>query len=403
MSFRRLTIALLVTSILLVSTTCSLTLASPEKPTLVVIGPWAGPERDRFLPVLKAAEVKLGINIEYRIMRSEEAGEVLPAYFRAGKTPGDVILIAWPWWIKKNYKHLVDLTDIAEPEKYKKGLIDLVTVDGKVYGLPYTGKIKPGFWYRISFFKKHGLKVPTTWDEFVALLKEIKTKIGIIPIASGDGVGWPLSDVTEHFILRFAGLDVFKKLVTGEVRFTDPVIRSVFRDRLVPLLKAGYFSAPEEWTTILKRWWKGDHALYFMGSWITEMVPDPEDLGLLPLPGTKVVVIGVDFAFVPKYSKHVKEAKELAKFLCGVQGQSIQVIMGGHIATRVDVPLAIYPPVDRKVAEVLVKAEAVAFDLDDTIGGKFQSTFWDQLKYLWVHPEEWESVLRNIEAAQPKP
>lgn len=30
-------------------------------PTLTVIGPWAGAEMDQFLPVLKAAEKKLGV------------------------------------------------------------------------------------------------------------------------------------------------------------------------------------------------------------------------------------------------------------------------------------------------------------------------------------------------------
>jgi len=399
---RKFAVALLVISFVLTLWTTALIYAAPERPTLVVIGPWAGPERDKFIPVLKTAEIKLGIRIEYRIYRAEDLAEILPAQFKAGKTPGDVIFM-WAWWIRKNRQHVVDLTSVIEKDKYMKGILEQVTVNGKIYGAPYTGKIKPGFWYRISFFKKYGLKVPTTWDEFVNLLKEIKEKVGITPIASGDGVGWPLSDVTEHFILCFAGAKTFKKLITGEVRFTDPQIKEVFKDKLVPLLKAGYFSAPEEWTTILKKWWDSKYALYFMGSWITGMVPNPEDLGVFPLPGTKAFVFCPDYMFVPKYSKHLKEAIELAKFLSGAQGQTIQVIMGGHIATRVDVPLSVYPPVDRRVAEILKKAAEVVSDLDDTIGGKFQTTFWDQLKYLWVHPEEWETVLSNIEAVQPRP
>lgn len=37
-------------------------------------------------------------------------------------------------------------------------------------------------------------------------------------------------------------------------------------------------------------------------------------------------------------------------------------------------------------------------DLDDTIGGEFQSKFWDQLKLLWVRPEQVDDVLDTLES-----
>jgi multiple sugar transport system substrate-binding protein len=44
---------------------------------------------------------------------------------------------------------------------------------------------------------------------------------------------------------------------------------------------------------------------------------------------------------------------------------------------------------------------AIAPDLDDTLGGDFQSTFWDQLKLLWVDPTELDNVLTAIQAEAP--
>jgi len=41
--------------------------------------------------------------------------------------------------------------------------------------------------------------------------------------------------------------------------------------------------------------------------------------------------------------------------------------------------------------------------LDDSIGGDWQKTFWDQLKLLWVNPGALDSVLKTLEASQPKP
>ncbi len=78
------------------------------------------------------------------------------------------------------------------------------------------------------------------------------------PIASGNGVGWPLSDITEHFIATYAGPEMTHALIKKEVKWTDPAVKSVFTDRLAPLLKAGYFSEPIEWTMALDLWWRGE-------------------------------------------------------------------------------------------------------------------------------------------------
>jgi len=368
--------------------------------TLTVIGPWSGDEMENFMPVLEAFTEETGIEVEYKIYRAEDLATILPAQFEAQMAPADIIFM-WAWWIKNNTEHILDISDIVNASEYMPGIVDQVTKDGKIYGAPYTGKVKPGFWYRLSFFKEHNLEVPTTWDEFVDLLETIKDIDGIeAPIASGDGVGWPLSDVTEHFLLTFGGTDLFEGLIDGSVSWTSNEVKDIFKNKLVPLLNSGYFSEPKDWTLILDDWWDGKYALYFMGSWITGMVDNASDLGVFTLPGCEAFVFGPDFFFIPKYTEHVDEAKLLAQFLSGAEGQTIQVQQGGHIATHLGVSLDAYPEVDRRVAELLQGATAVT-DLDDTIGGEFQTNFWDQLKYLWVHPNEWETVLENIESKAP--
>jgi len=162
------------------------------------------------------------------------------------------------------------------------------------------------------------------------------------------------------------------------------------------LLEAGYFSEPIEWTTAIELWWGGDYGLYFMGSWITGMVEDPEDLGVFSIPGSEGLVFAADYFFVPEYTLHPEEAKQLAQFLASAEAQRLQVAQGGHIATALAVSLDAYPAVDRGVAEVLVGKEVLS-DLDDTIGGEFQATFWDQLKLLWVNPEALDDVLEALQ------
>ena len=87
-------------------------------------------------------------------------------------------------------------------------------------------------------------------------------------------------------------------------------------------------------------------------------------------------------------------------FLGTAEAQTKQVEGGGHLATVTGVPSSAYPAVDAAVAQLLVGKEVLS-DLDDTIGGNFQTVFWSQLKGLWANPGSLDTVLANIEAAAP--
>ncbi len=374
--------------------------ARAEPATIMVIGPWPGAERDAFMPVLQAFEEKSGIDVEYKMYRAEDLATLLPAQFDNGTTPGDVIFM-WPWWITQQAQngHILEVTDLIDEADFLPGALDLAKVGDTLYGGAWTGSAKPGFWYRKSFFEAQGLTPPTTWAEFVALLEVVTAIPGIVnPIVSGDGVGWPLSDVAEHFLITFGGPQLHRDLINGTVAWNSPSVRTIFADRLVPLLEASYFSEPIEWTTALNLWWEGNYGLYFMGSWVPVMVEDPEDLGVFCLPGAEGFIFHLDYSFVPVYTEHPKEAKELFEFLASEEAQSIRVAQGGNIATNIHVPLDAYPPVDKEVAEI-VQGKEVLPDLDDMIGGDFQGAFWNQLKLLWVTPGELDNVLAALQAA----
>ncbi|WP_203530642.1 ABC transporter substrate-binding protein [Thermaerobacter sp. PB12/4term] len=360
---------------------------------LTVIGPWSGAEMEQFLPVLEEAERRLGITIQYQTQRYEDLAQVLPAQFEAGQAPADVIFM-WDWWVKEHAQDAVDLKDIWEPEA---GAFRMPAAEagGQVVAVPYALTVKPGFWYRKSFFAEHGLEVPATWDEFVALLQRLAEIEGVqAPVASGDGTGWPLSDVVEHFLIAFGGPDLQRDLIEGRIAWTDPKVQEVFRDRLVPVLE--YFSDPMDWTQAVDLWWQGEYGLYFMGNWLTGLVDDPSDLGVFPLPGARGMVAATDYVFVPRHSPRAEKAKQLVAFLISREGMELRARQGGKLSGRNDVPAEAHPAVDQEVARLLEGAELLP-DLDDAIGGDWQRTFWDQLKLLWVEPGQWQGVLERLE------
>ncbi len=364
---------------------------------LVVIGPWSGDEAKPFQAVLAAFTEKTGIQVEYRVMRSEDLGKVLPAQFSAGLTPGDVLFSAWGWWVKKFAAHMADLG--AEVKDVPFSFLTPIVVDGKTVGIPYAVWVKPGFWYRKSFFAAHGLKAPTSWAEFFGLLEEIKAIPGVEDAAaSGDEVGWPLSDTVEHFILAVGGKDMFLGLTKGEIKWESPEVRAIFAYFLLPYLN--YASEPIEWTSAKDLWWEGKYGIYFMGNWITGMVPDPSDLGVFTLPGAKAVTGGTDYIFVPKYSKRLADAKKLVAFLMSKEGQELRAKGGGKLAIRADVDPSVYPPAEKALIQAL-KGFVIVPDMDDTIGGAWQQAFWDQLKLLWVKPSALDDVLRTLDEKFP--
>lgn len=381
---------------------------SPERP-LRVIGPWAAAERDAFLPVLDLFARTTGTSYDYTTTRQEDLQQSLPIQFTAGRAPADLIFMPSAFVKQMGQEgHAENLAGSVTEGNYAAGALNPVKDGSNLWGAAYTGKVKPGFWYRHSFFNANGLSVPQDWDQFKTLLQNIEGITGIqSPIISGDGVGWPLSDATEHFIATYGGASMHRQLTAGTLAWTDTSVRTIFANRLVATLTPGAvcdascWGVPVQWDTGVANWWDGDYGLYFMGSWITGMVDDPSDLGVFALPegvAQQGLVFGADYFFVPKYATNMNAAKSLAAFLSGKDAQTMQVRQGGHLATNKNVALTSYPMVDAGVAALLIGKEALS-DLDDTIGGTFQSTFWSQLQRLWADPSTLDSVLTNIENA----
>ena len=378
------------------------------KPTLTVYALWSGSEAIPFEQVLGNFTEKTGINVTYVPYTTQELLINVPLQLQAPPYDVDVIIAPWPYWIKENSQYLTQVNEAITESEFPANIISPVKdEDGTIWGAPFKLSGKPGFWYRKSFFTDNGLTVPATYDEFKnTLLPSIQAVSGVEEaIASGDTVGWPLSDTTEGFIIGLGGAQLQLDLESGpSVRnWTDTEVVSVFEE-LTGLLEAGYFSTPAEWTSQITKLWNGQYGLYFQGSFITTLsqVEDVNDIDFFGLPSTDGVVGAVDYALIAKESSHLNEAKQLVEYLVGVEAQEIMVGFGGFLATNLGVPASAYSPVDKKVVDFMGQAGiSIVPDLDDTIGGEWQTTFWDQLKLLWTSPSTstMNSVLDALQAA----
>lgn len=93
--------------------------------------------------------------------------------------------------------------------------------DGKIYGVPFATQ-QLAMWYNAGIFEELGLAAPETWDEFIALNREV-ADAGYTPLAVGAADAWTLSIV--HSVVgtgTFGGNELGEAITAGETGFTDP-------------------------------------------------------------------------------------------------------------------------------------------------------------------------------------
>ncbi|WP_460796309.1 ABC transporter substrate-binding protein [Microbacterium sp. GXF0217] len=80
-----------------------------------------------------------------------------------------------------------DVTELLQPDAFA------AAADGNVYTTPYSalnGEIGINVVYNKDYFEENDLEVPTTYDEFISLMEEIKAN-GDVPLATAAAEVWP--------------------------------------------------------------------------------------------------------------------------------------------------------------------------------------------------------------------
>ncbi|MGB4137960.1 MAG: carbohydrate ABC transporter substrate-binding protein [Microbacterium sp.] len=190
-----------------------------------------------------------GIKVEYTGDKSFEGNIVTKV--TGGDAP-DIAIVPQPGLLKSlvdtgKVKAAPDAVSKAVDENWSKDWKDYGTFDGTFYAAPMLANLKGYIWYSPAKFKEWGVEVPKTWDDMITLTNTIKEKSGQVPwcagFASGDASGWPGTDWIEDLVLRQSGPEVYDKWVAGDVKFTDPQIKSAFDAVGTILLNPDYVNA----------------------------------------------------------------------------------------------------------------------------------------------------------------
>jgi raffinose/stachyose/melibiose transport system substrate-binding protein len=138
------------------------------------------------------------------------------------KHPPD-IFFGWGGGILKTYVDAGDVYDMtaalnADPSwknRYLPAVMTGVTFNGKIYGVPNSGAQPVIFLYNKELFSKYHLTPPTTWNELLQTVGQLKQN-GVLPISLSGSSKWPYLMYEEYLVDRVGGPSAFDAVVANQ-------------------------------------------------------------------------------------------------------------------------------------------------------------------------------------------
>jgi raffinose/stachyose/melibiose transport system substrate-binding protein len=285
-------------------------------------GTAAGPAFDKIFAMWQAKNPN--VKFETTILGPMEIRDQMRLALAANKAPD--LFYTWPeGGVVAGYAAdglLYDMTADAKRlgwfKKFNPTALDTVTQKGKLYGLPSELEY-PVIYYNTMIFDKLGLKEPTTYKEFLALLDKLKTT-EYIPVTVGNGDKWQLPTVI---------FDGMRAVTYGKAKVDDLYFGSTkwvefeeAANEAIRWIDKGYF--PDgingiSYTDANKLLTSGKAAISCDGTWITQdLLLGAEkgvfEMGVFPwpninekLPPTALTGAGSHWSISSKASAQVKK------------------------------------------------------------------------------------------------
>jgi multiple sugar transport system substrate-binding protein len=195
-------------------------------------------------------------------------------------------------------------------------------IDGHYYMVPIYNYPWVVF-YNKSTFSSKGYKVPTTWDDFIALCKQMQ-KDGLTPLAFAEKDGWPALGTFDIINLRLNGYEYHIKLMKHEVPWTDKGVTAVFDKwrEVMPYLQKG--ANGRIWQDAAKLLENKKAGMMFQGSNQVAANYAPanlDDLDFFPYPtinpdfGQDFMDAPTDGFMLPKKAKNKDAAKKVLEYI----------------------------------------------------------------------------------------
>lgn len=257
---------------------------------------YQGEAQAAYETVFKAYEAQHpNVKIEFEFLNSDNYNATLQARIATddcpdivGLRPGKALAIPLA-----EADYLEKLTGQLCVSDMTEGQLKTCSVDGDVYGVP-TDQAYISTYYNKQIFSDLGLKIPTTWTEFLAACETIKAA-GITPISLGYKDSWVAQ--LGHFAIvpttiYKENINFDDELYAGTKKFNGEEWQESV-GMIQQLIDSGYVTKNLMSTSYdqeLAAFANSDAAMMIMGSWAVSLIKDlnPDlDFGLFVTPASE--------------------------------------------------------------------------------------------------------------------
>jgi len=240
-----------------------------------------------------------------------------------------------------------------DKDYYAKNALDALTIDGKLYGIPYNTNVRL-LLYRKDIFEKYNLKVPTNWDELINTAAYITKNV---PDMQGFMLTTKSREVRsfQEFMSFYFQLNKHMFEIKGDK--VNVVARPEELSQVLNLYYKLFFEGGvdlnergADWKTLDYGYTAGKYAMVTVGPWIwshrnndKERGKVLDNTGITAIPtasnGTPGTYMEVKPIMINKYSDDPNKAWELVKEVTSKDFQLLSDSLYGVLSPRSDVML----------------------------------------------------------------
>jgi glucose/mannose transport system substrate-binding protein len=222
-------------------------------------------------------------------------------------------------------------------------LLDQVSYDGKMYGLPSNVHRINSLFYNRRVFDKYGLTVPATVADMKAIGQKLKGT-GVVPLAIGSKEPWTLALLGfECLLVSREGPTFYEDYLHGKLKADDPRLRATLHALLdlAPIFNSDH--AQYNWLQAVEMVTRGQAAMTAMGDWATvffiaQGMRPGKEYGEIAFPGSENTFVFTSDAFaLPTDAKNKAGAERLMRTIGSPEGQRVIARKKSALSPRADV------------------------------------------------------------------
>jgi len=389
-----------------------------------LMGIWVGTEQQSIQAVLDGFKEKFpNVDVKYNAA-GDNIVTVLATAVQGGNPP-DLATIAQPGTIAEYAKDgdlkPIDFAKSTVQENFGDSIVALGTVDGQLYSFLFKGANKSTVWYNVPVFNDGGVDPPDTWDQFLENAQTLKAS-GVPAYSIGGADGWTLTDLFENIYIRTAGPEMYDKLATHDIPWTDQSVKDALTemgkilgdtDNIAggkqgalqtdfPTSVTQVFADPPKAAQVIE-------ADFVAGEIVNSTKAKPEtgfnEFDFPSINGSPPAVVGGGDQVV--MFKDTPASRALVEYLASPEAAAIWVKRGGFSSPNLNVDEGDYPdPILRATATALASAEVFRFDLSDLQPSAFGGTVGQGLFKLFqdflANPSDVNGIAQQMEDAAQK-